>query len=142
MIPTSETLLTVGVAGGSFGAGVWAAKLVGQGIAWVVNTFIGRFDKREADLDAGVKELISQLRDQVKELKDECAGLKREVEDFRSRLNTAEAELLECLKKHAESDARVLQLEAAQTGLGDAKQHAQLIVSAEKLDAKTRKDEA
>jgi chromosome segregation ATPase len=138
MIP--DTLLTVGAGGIGFGAGVWIAKLTGQGIAWVVNTFIGRFDKREADLDAGVKELIDQLREQVKELKDECAGLKTEVESFRKRLNTAEAELIECLKKHAESDARVLHLEAAQAGLGDAKAHAALIVAAEKVDAKINKD--
>jgi TolA-binding protein len=117
-------------AGGfSVGAGVWSMILIGRGIAWAVNTFTGRFDKREAHLDAGMKELLDQLRVQIKELQGECAELRR-------RVSAAETELLECKKLHAEAEARATQLEAANQGLGDARAHAQLIVSAERAATK------
>lgn len=96
-------------AGGSFGV-----------IKWVAEFVAGRVDKRAAAIDAGTLFLIQQLR--------------AEVARLGARVDTLEVDLAECQNKHAEADARVMQLEAMQRGMGDARAHAQLIVSAERLE--------
>jgi hypothetical protein len=101
------------------------APLVGGGMAlgfvavkWATTFLFGRIDKREARVDAGTQLLMEQLQRQVKELLEYKA--------------TVDAKLRECLERDIEKERRIAQLEGLTAGFGDARQHAQLIVSAEK----------
>jgi Mg2+ and Co2+ transporter CorA len=127
--PPSDWLLLTTTGGLSIGAGIVITRLLGRGIAWLMVFFTGRHDKREEHLDAATREIIEALRDDVRGL--------------RERVSAAETALLECQRKHAEterknaeSEAKVLKLEAMLAGLGDARQHAALIVAAEKQEAR------
>lgn len=86
-------------------------------VRWLAIFTAGRWDKREAQLDAGTKLLIEQLTGEVRRLSD--------------RLEAVEHDLAECKKKHAETESELMQMRAANLGFGDARQHAQLIVSEE-----------
>jgi chromosome segregation ATPase len=112
-----------GSAGGMFG-------LVMVAVRWAANFVAGRLDKKEAQLDASTQLLIQHLRDQVAILVGDC----RELREWRA---SAEKDLFECKQRHAESEAEVMRLKATMQGYGDARDKAQLIVSAEK-----RKDAA
>lgn len=91
-------------------------------VRWFASFIAGRMDKRQEHLDEATRELINGLRTDVKELRE-----------WRSR---AEAELIECERKHSQSEAKVARLEATLAGFGDARQHAQLIVASEKAQSK------
>lgn len=107
-----------GSAGGMFG-------LVFVFVRWTANFIAGRMDRREARLDAGMIGLIDGLKAEIARLSGEC-------KDLRTAVAKHGDELTECRKKHAESEAEVMKLKAMLAGFGDARQHAQLIVSAEK----------
>lgn len=100
---------TVGM-GSGLGFGFFAVR-------WLASFLAGRFDKREEQLDAATHDIIDQLRNEVQRLAE--------------RLGAVEIELLECKKLHAEADDERRRLKAAMTGLGDAKQAAQLIIAAD-----------
>lgn len=87
-------------------------------VRWVAVFLTGRWDKREAHLDAASKLLIDQLTEQVRTLFE--------------RLRTVEADLEVCKEQHAKSRARELELEAFLQGSGDARDLAQLIIAKEK----------
>jgi chromosome segregation ATPase len=104
--------------------GSWAAAGSGAGagffiIKWLAEFVFGRFDKREAALDAGTDKLIKRLEERMASLT--------------ARLDRVEGELIECRAAHAQCEAELTKLRGLVQGLGDAKQHAQLIVSAERV---------
>jgi hypothetical protein len=110
-------------------AASWGASGFGAGLGfffvrWVAIFVAGRWDRKEAQLDAGTKLLIEQLQKQIAGLLD--------------RLTQVEHDLADCKKMHAQSEADRLRLEAMLQGMGDARQHAALIVGAEK--AKERRE--
>lgn len=111
----AEVALASGTAGGSFG-------LVFVTVRWLATFIAGRMDKRQDHLDEATRELID--------------GFRRDVADLRARVTSAETQLRECERKHSESEAKVMQLEAMLAGFGDARQHAALIVASEKKEAK------
>ena len=105
----------------------WASFGVGAGGGFVAFKFLlewlaGRMDKQREGIDAGTQRLI--------------AGLEKRLEAVTVRLDDVEKELADCKRRHAESEAEVLRLKAIMRGMGDARQHAQLIVSSEKKEAK------
>lgn len=110
-----------GAGGLSVGLGIYLARLVGSGIRWLWESVTGRLDKQQ------------QHNDEVAQRQFE--RLEGEIEKLTVRVTKAETALLECTKKHAESEAHVLRLEAMLQGYGDARQHAALIVAAEKKGA-------
>lgn len=122
MIQTGVALSTLAYSGVA-GFGVGTAFLF---VRWIASFIAGRIDRKEDRLDAGMGALIDGLREQIALLREDCT-------DLRSRVSNAEAELLECKKQHADSNARVKELEATLLGAGHARQHAALIVAAEKV---------
>lgn len=100
----------------------WASFGVGAGGGFVAFKFFlewiaGRMDKRSDAIDAGTQRLID--------------GLEKRLTAVTERLDLVEKELADCKRRHAESEAEVLRLKAIMQGQGDARQHAQLIVSNE-----------
>ena len=88
-------------------------------LKWMIDFIAKRTDRREDRVDAGTRALFDDHRAEIDRLKAECVELR--------------AGLADCLRKHAEAEARELGLKAEMQGYGNARQHAQLIVSAEKL---------
>src|SRR5690606_27867864 len=121
-IPITELLLATTSGGLSLGVGIYAARMMGAAFRWSVEFFTGRQDKRQAHIDNVTRELIDALREEI-------GGL-------RERVAEAEGALRECKDQHSEANAKVLKLEAMRAGLGDARQHAQLMVAAVKRVAK------
>lgn len=108
----------------------WATAGLGAGggfvfIKWLFEFFAARWDKKEAIIDGGMKELVDELKEQI-------AGLKEDGRDLRARLKVVEDDLAECKRMHSESEAERLRLAAMLQGYGDARQHAQLMIAAEK----------
>lgn len=103
------------VGGGSAGFGLGTVFVA---VRWAANFIAGRLDKREARVDEGTHRLIDRLE--------------KQYETVLERLTHVESELAECTRKHAQTEAELMQLRGFQAGMGDARQHAQLIVSAEK----------
>jgi hypothetical protein len=100
------------VMGGGAGGGFLAVK-------WLIEWVAGRLDKREARIDAGTDKLIQ--------------ALERQVEALSKRLEAVENSLADCQRKHAESEATVLRLQAIIDGKGEIAQRAQAIVAADRL---------
>lgn len=97
-------------AGGGFGMIKWLAEFVG-----------GRMDRRSDRLDASTDKIIKLLEARVDQLT--------------TRLDLVEAELVDCQRKHAESEAEVMRLKAVMQGYGDARDAAQRIVAVERLQS-------
>ncbi len=102
------------VMGGGAGGGFLAVK-------WLIEWVAGRLDKREARIDAGTDKLIQ--------------ALERQVGALSKRLEAVENSLADCQRKHAESEATVLRLQAILDGKGEIAQRAQAIVAADRLAA-------
>ncbi len=94
-------------------------------LRWVITLVAGRLDKREARLDVGTQRLIDGMEAQIE-------ALTKRLMVVTERLDDVEDELRQCKTRHAESDAEVTRLKAMMQGYGDARDKAQLIVSAEK----------
>ena len=101
--------------GGGFGGAFFALK-------WFAQFIANRHDKREERLEQRSERLI--------------IALERRVDDVMDRLDKTEKALDECKAQHRESEAKVARLEAILQGYGDAKQHAALIIAAEKMERK------
>lgn len=100
------------LAGGiGLGGGFWFIK-------WLIEFVGGRMERKAERLDRTTEALLTRLENEIGEL--------------RSRLEKAEADLQECKEKHAESEAKVMQIEAIMQGYGDARQAAARIVAEEK----------
>lgn len=117
--------LETAIYGGSMGVGMGTAFLF---IRWLTNFIAGRIDKSDERLDKRVDGLMVRLEKQVERLTE--------------RVNNLENELEDCRKNHAEERAARMELQALIQGTGDARQTAQLIIAAEKLDDKKGKGEA
>jgi septal ring factor EnvC (AmiA/AmiB activator) len=91
-------------------------------IRWLAIFFAGRFDKQAERIDKNQQLLVSQLQAQIASLIE----WKAEVE----------VQLRECQQKHADSEREVARLNGLLVGLGDARQHAALIVANEKKASK------
>lgn len=115
----SGVALSTAVYGTTMGFGLGTAFLF---VRWLATFIAGRQDARLAHLDGASKLLITQLQDQVRGLLEYNM--------------TVDAKLADCLERDIEKERRIAQLEGMMAGFGDARQHAQLIVSAEKA-AKT-----
>lgn len=100
----------VGLGAGA-GGGFYAAR-------WLLEWFSGRFDKRTQQLDDATARLIEAMENRLKELTN--------------RLKNVEGDLDACKRNHAESEARVLKLEALVLAYGEGRQHAQNLVSIER----------
>lgn len=110
----------------------WATAGLGAGggfvfIKWLFEFFAGRWDKKEAAIDAGMHQLIEELKEQI-------ALVKADASELRERLRTVESDLAECKRMHSESETERLRLQAAMAGLGDARAQAALIIAAEKVE--------
>lgn len=121
MISSGGVLTTLAL-GGSAGFGLGFSFLV---VRWLATFIAGRMDKKEEQLDAGMQRLFSGMEQEIERLSGEC-------KDLRARISEHGRELADCRRKHAESEAEVMQLKAMMQGHGDARQYAQLIVAAEK----------
>lgn len=101
-------------------------------IKWVLEQLLGRVQQRESAIDAGTQRLIEGLERRLTQESHRYDELEMRLEAFRHDLD-------ECRKKHLESESEVIRLKAMVAGLGDARQHAQLIISAErKSDASSK----
>lgn len=127
MIGWVEVAAPYGAGGVGIGVGIWTAKLVGQGITWTLTFFTGRFDKREAHLDAGMKELVQELKSQVGTLKTDCIEL-------RNRVEAAESAHADCQRRLTEVERRAATAEATLQGMGDARNIIQRSLAADHLD--------
>ncbi|MXO64840.1 hypothetical protein GRI91_03625 [Altererythrobacter endophyticus] len=105
------------------GIAPWAAFGGGAGagfvfLKWFLEWVAGRMDRRADAIDAGTQRLIM--------------GLESRVVALTERLDHVESELTKCHKRHAESEAEVMQLKAMLQGAGAARNHAQTIIAAER----------
>lgn len=114
-----ESLLTAGSQAAGTGVGI----IVGMAL---LRLLFGRLEKKEAHLDAATRGLFEGIKDQVGLLKQDCTDLRREVAQLKEQL-------AECERKHAISEARVMQLEAVNLGRGQLREQAAAIVAAERL---------
>jgi len=114
---TLATAVYTGVGGLSFGLSFLFVR-------WLADFIAGRVDRKEARVDAGMRELLDDLRQEIDRLKEECVAMR--------------AALAECERKHAESEARVLGLEAEMQGYGNVRNEVQRRVAAERLADKDR----
>ena len=122
-------------------AAAWVGTGAGAGagfffVRWLAVFMSSRWDKKEEQIDAGTQQVIALLREEntrlsesEKQTRAEMAAMRAE---FGSRMDGMERALRECERRHAEADAAQMQLRAMLQGSGDAKQHAALIVAAEK----------
>lgn len=111
LTPSLETVAASATGGFGIGVGFFFVR-------WVAIFVSGRWDKKEAQLDAGTQRLIDRLETQVQSLLGHVARI--------------DEELAECRRLHSESEALRLQAEALLQGSGDARQLAALIVASEK----------
>lgn len=105
-------------AGGSFGVIKWAAEFIAT-----------RVDKRAAALDQDTRFIIESLRKEVDRLATRVADLETSNAQMRE-------DLADCHRKHGDAEARVQGLLAQQQAQGEARQQAQLIIAAEKAEAR------
>lgn len=110
----------------SAASGVWALVCMGA-----VALFKGwphimaRVNERLRDKESEKNGDWARLRDEIKRLDERCDHLQHEVDD--------------CRRREGEWMARAIKAEAASEGVGDARQAAQRIVSAERqVDAAKR----
>jgi hypothetical protein len=128
-----------------YGIGTGGGMALGLAfIKWFGTFLAGRVDKQQARVDAGTQALIAGLNTRLAEEKESrLAEIARRVkveEEMRLELRGMREALHECERKHADSEARVKQLEATMLGFGDAKQQAQRIISADKIARKGREE--
>lgn len=131
----SETMLAFGTGGVGVGAGIYIMRMIGHGIGWLLTYLSGRQDKREADADRATASAVALMRE--------------EMSRMAARLSVVEHELEECKKLHRDTIAERdeiarerAELQGLLAGLGGARQHAQLIIAAEKVGERIGRDEA
>lgn len=118
----------------------WTTGGVGLGAGAIVAVkFLdwlgGRVDKREAAVAAGAARLDAATEKLIQNMTARLDKYEERIATQDQRISELADELRECQQKHAESDAKVMRLEAIMQGYGDAREKAQLIVSAEKRGA-------
>ena len=107
----AESAAAIFSGGAGLGAGAFFAK-------WFFEWIGGRVDKREERVDKATQDLFDHMETQITRLT--------------TRVESAEHALAACEKKHQETLEEVSRLKGLVAGLGDARQHAALIVAAEK----------
>jgi predicted nucleic acid-binding Zn-ribbon protein len=112
------------LAGGtSIGIGMGGGFFI---VRWIAVFLTGRLDKREAHIDAGTQRLIDGLERRLDIESKRYDALEEEMQGVRRDLEL-------CKQEHIETKAELVRLQATAQGLGDARQHAALIVAAEKV---------
>ena len=134
-LPISDLLVATTSGGLSIGVGIYAAREMGRGIRWLIEFFTGRQDKRQEHIDDATVRLIKGLEARIEEERQsritESERRDKVEGELRGELSEVRTALRKCQEQHAESNAKVKELEGLLTGFGNANQHAQLIVSAE-----------
>jgi hypothetical protein len=97
------------------GIGIGGAFLF---VKWVADFIAKRTDRREDRVDAGMRALLDDHREEIDRLKQDCVSLREG--------------LAECERKHTESEQEVSRLRGMMQGYGDAKQLAQMNAAADK----------
>lgn len=121
--------LETAVYGGSMGVGLGTTFLF---IRWLASFVAGRVDAREAQVDAGMRELLEGLKEQVTVLGAEC-------KELRQRVAATENDLLDCKRRHAESEAEVMRLKALIQARGEIRDRAQVVIAADKLSQQQKR---
>lgn len=112
--------LGLAVAGGSsIGVGFYFVR-------WLVEWISGRLDKRQANLDAGREALDQGWKAYRLVLEDRLAAQDKRIAEL-------EHEIVECTRKHAEAEAKLIRVEAFMDGQGNARAIAQGMLSAERV---------
>lgn len=122
MIFEGPEALTMLAYGGGTGVGI-AVGL--QFVKWLLTFLTGRMDRQQEHLDESMRGLIDGLRAEIDRMKLDAVQDRKEIAECR-------ADLRRCERKHADSEATVARLEALMQGMGDARQHAQLIIAEDK----------
>lgn len=122
MTPTLQGAAAWFSGGAGVGAGIYLFR-------WLFDWIGLRVDRREAVLADGHARIDKATQDLI-------GHLQARLETMNARITDLERELDDCRKRDAEKDARIARLEAQALGFGDARQHAQLIVSQERAERK------
>jgi hypothetical protein len=128
---TNDLLASVGVGSVSIGLGIIIARLAGRASAWVMVFVTGRHDAREKHLDASHDKLVARLEAQIDSLTER-------FDRAMVRIDQVEAELVECRRKHAESEAELKGLRVILQAQGSMRQEAQVLIAADKIARKGR----
>lgn len=128
---TENLFAAVGAGSVSIGIGILIARLVGRASAWVMVFITGRHDAREKHLDASHDKLVKRLETQIDSLSER---FDKAVE----RIDQVEGELVECRRKHAESEAELKGLKVIIASRGSMRQEAQVLIAADKIAQKGR----
>jgi chromosome segregation ATPase len=114
--------ISVAAQGAGMGFGFGGAFLV---VRWIATFIAGRWDKREEHLDGATQRLFDRME--------------KQIEGLATRVQHAETSLAECERQHSESRAEVAELRATLQGYGQAREHAALIVAADRAANKEAK---
>ena len=127
-----NTATWIGTGAGA-GAGFFAVR-------WFAVFLSGRWDKKEEQIDAATRQIISQLTDENKRLADSEKQTRQEMvemrKEFGERFSNLEEQLRHCERRHAEGEAEIMRMKATMQGYGEAREKAALIVAQEKRDSK------
>jgi chromosome segregation ATPase len=94
-------------------------------VRWLATFVAGRLDRKEEHIDTVTRSLIEGLKEEITRLSGECRELRAAVAEHGR-------ELQECRKKHAESEAEVMKLKTMIQTRGEMRDRAQTIIAAEK----------
>lgn len=129
MIEPGVALSTLAYSGMG-GAGLGFSFLV---VRWMASFIAGRSDAQAAHIDAATARLIEGLERRL----DQEIETRRQLEAAtQEELRELRLELAECNRRHADAEEEVSRLKGLILGVGDARNHAQLIIAADKQAAK------
>jgi chromosome segregation ATPase len=100
-------------------------------VRWAATFLASRHDVREAHLDASHDRLIKTLETQIESLTER-------FDKALARIDSVEAELVECRTRHAEAEAELKGLRAIINAQGSMRQEAQVLIAADKIARKSR----
>lgn len=96
----------------------------------------GRVDARSAVIERREQHADQAMETAFQTLQNQFSSALKRIDDLETEVQKVRAELVECMKKHAEAEARAAKAEAREQAMGDGRQHAALIVAQEKAAAK------
>lgn len=96
----------------------------------------GRVDARSAVIERREQHADQAMETAFQTLQNQFTSALKRIDDLETEVKQVRAELVECMKKHAEAEARAAKAEAREQAMGDGRQHAALIVAQEKAASK------